>query len=171
MKLVSFTVSGKPQGKARPRFSPHGVYTPQTTKAYEEKIANAYREVAEDVFFSGPVCLMVIAVFPIPKSWTIEKKGHAMAGEIIPGKPDIDNILKVVLDGLNGVAYDDDATVCQTVCQKVYAAHRDDEGHLNVWITTEKDLIPKQILEDERCLSRQRSTTLKILPLRNETKS
>lgn len=38
-----------------------------------------------------------------------------------PGKPDIDNILKVVLDGLNGIAYEDDKQVTMTQCKKVYA--------------------------------------------------
>lgn len=44
-----------------------------------------------------------------------------MAGKLPPGKPDIDNILKVVLDGLNGIAYEDDKQVVLTQCKKVYA--------------------------------------------------
>ena len=65
--------------------------------------------------------VMIEAVFPIPKSWTRAKKAEAMAGKLPPGKPDIDNILKVVLDGLNGIAYEDDKQVVLTQCKKVYA--------------------------------------------------
>ena len=65
--------------------------------------------------------VVIEAVFTIPKSWTRAKKAEAMAGKLPPGKPDIDNILKVVLDGLNDVAYEDDKQVVLTQCKKVYA--------------------------------------------------
>ena len=66
--------------------------------------------------------VVIEAVFPIPKSWPRAKKAEALAGKLPPGKPDIDNILKVVLDGLNGIAYEDDKQVTMTQCKKVYAA-------------------------------------------------
>jgi len=57
-------------------------------------------------------CQMVIkAQFQIPKSWTKAKKAAAEADEIYPGKPDIDNIAKIVLDSFNGVVFEDDAQV------------------------------------------------------------
>lgn len=65
---------------------------------------------------------MIEAVFPIPKSWPRAKKAEALAGKLPPGKPDIDNILKVVLDGLNGIAYEDDKQVVLTQCKKFYTA-------------------------------------------------
>ena len=43
-------------------------------------------------------------------------------GEILPTKkPDIDNIMKVVLDALNGVAYFDDKQVCKVNFIKMYS--------------------------------------------------
>ena len=36
-------------------------------------------------------------------------------------KPDIDNIIKAVLDALNGIAYKDDTQVVQVMAQKKYA--------------------------------------------------
>ena len=64
--------------------------------------------------------VVIEAVFPIPKSWPRAKKAEAAAGKLAPGKPDIDNILKVVLDGLNGIAYEDDKQVTIVQCKKSY---------------------------------------------------
>ena len=35
-------------------------------------------------------------------------------------KPDIDNVIKAVLDALNGIAYKDDARVVELEARKVY---------------------------------------------------
>lgn len=122
MSMVYFFVPGKVQGKARPRFSHRSgtVYTPGKTKSYERQIAEAY-EAQSGPCFEGAVMVIIEAVFSIPKSWTRAKKAEAAAGKLAPGKPDIDNILKVVLDGLNGIAYEDDQQVVMTQCKKVYA--------------------------------------------------
>ena len=123
MSMVYFFVPEKVQGKARPRFSHRSgtVYTPGKTKSYERQIAEAYK--AQYGFpHEGAVMVTIEAVFPIPKSWTRAKKAEAAAGKLAPGKPDIDNILKVVLDGLNGIAYKDDKQVTMTQCKKFYTA-------------------------------------------------
>lgn len=121
MSMVYFFVPGKVQGKARPRFSSRSgtVYTPSKTKSYERQIAEAYKA-HYGPCFDGPVMVVIEAVFPIPKSWTRAKKAEVMAGKLAPGKPDIDNILKVVLDGLNGIAYEDDKQVTIVQCKKSY---------------------------------------------------
>ncbi len=131
---VCFKVMGKPQGKARPRLSRHGVYTPQSTVQYENKIRAAYKEAAPKEFFCIDVAVEVHAYFPIPKSWSAEKQVHAMVGDFAPGKPDVDNILKIVMDGLNGYAYSDDALVTKAVCHKRYAA-RGEEGRIEVTVS------------------------------------
>ena len=43
---MEFIVYGKPQGKARPRFSrrSNSIYTPKKTEMYEAQIAKAYKE-------------------------------------------------------------------------------------------------------------------------------
>lgn len=122
MSMVYFFVPGKVQGKTRPRFSSRSgtVYTPGKTKSYERQIAEAY-EAQRGPCFKGAVMVTVDAIFPIPKSWTRAKKADAMKGKLTPGKPDIDNILKVVLDGLNGIAYEDDKQVVTVQCRKTYS--------------------------------------------------
>lgn len=139
MLAMDCIVPGTPQGKARPRFSRKSgtVYTPHKTVMYERKVAAAYKEEGGKKYAAGCyVKVLIRAFFPIPKSWSKAKRERALAGEIRPDKkPDIDNIQKVVLDGLNGIAYDDDKQVVYIACKKEYA----NTGEL--WISVEEDKV------------------------------
>ena len=58
-----------------------------------------------------------------------KKQAAVYAGEIKPTvKPDIDNIVKIVLDGLNGVAFTDDKQVIEIQAQKCYVFDDEQEG-------------------------------------------
>ena len=59
---------------------------------------------------SGPVAVDITGCWTLPKSK--EKKRKAVSWTCRTSKPDSDNLAKIVLDGLNGVAYLDDAQVC-----------------------------------------------------------
>lgn len=48
-------------------------------------------------------------------------------------KPDVDNIIKIVLDGLNGIAYDDDKQVVYASCKKMYGTAGE------IWVCVEED--------------------------------
>ena len=66
----------------------------------------------------------VTAVFPIPDSWSKTKRDAALAGAVRPtGKPDVDNIAKAALDGLNGIAYRDDAQIVRATVTKRYGTN------------------------------------------------
>lgn len=125
MTLI-FTFIGAPQGKgraraARTRFGVR-MYTPEKTRSYEQAIrALARAEMGSLNPMSGPVWMMLRAVFEPPASWPEKKKQAALRGEIRPTKkPDLDNVEKAWLDGLNGVAYLDDAQVVEKTSCKVY---------------------------------------------------
>lgn len=61
-----------------------------------------------------PVVLEINAYFEIPKSYTKKKRALCEQGDILPTcKPDIDNVVKAVADGLNGVAYKDDSGIVE----------------------------------------------------------
>ena len=127
---IMFVVNGKPIGKGRPRFTNRGgfvrAYTPRETTNYEKKIADTYKEKYGDRITDKPVRLVVTAVFPIPKAFRKQEKEDALNGRIAPTKkPDIDNILKTVMDGLNGVAYNDDAQVVLLHGRKKYTDYID----------------------------------------------
>lgn len=122
---IVFEVPGEPRGKGRPRFNRQtGItYTDSETRSYEKKIMAYYRQQMNG--FRWPdgtfVSVAVTAVYPIPKSATKASVAAIQEGKILPKKkPDIDNILKVVLDSLNGIAYKDDSQVVTVTGQKVY---------------------------------------------------
>lgn len=130
---MDFIINGKPQGKQRPRFSriSKTVYTPTKTAKYEKQIAKAYTD-------SGGKCIPadcyvsvnVSAFFPVPKSYSKKKREDCLERRLRPDKkPDMDNILKVVLDGLNRVAYEDDKQVVELIGRKYYT---ESDGYL--WV-------------------------------------
>ena len=123
---IYFVVYGEPKGKGRPRASSRGgfvrMYTPATTLAYEAEIARIAEMARGDwPVLQTPMALRVTAYHGIPVSWSKRKKLDALAGHIVPGKPDLDNVAKAVLDALNGVIYADDKQVIRLVAEKEYS--------------------------------------------------
>ncbi len=117
---VCFDVPGKPQGKGRPRFTRSGhTYTPDHTAEYEERVKLAYKQ-AGGGKLSGFVSADILAVFTVPKSYTKAQRAAALNASFAPKKPDCDNIAKIILDALNGLAYDDDAQVVKLRVEKRY---------------------------------------------------
>lgn len=107
---ASFIIPGAPKGKGRPRVTRHGTYTPKATVEWENYIKNCYRQQCPDIYF-GEESIKISAVAyvtPLKKYKKAETKA-ALANEFHPSsKPDTDNIMKGVLDALNGVAFSDD---------------------------------------------------------------
>lgn len=136
-----FFVEGEPQGKARPRFSRLNgrIYTPTKTAKYEKRIRAAYleaggKQIPEDCY----VRIVVDAYFKIPKSYTKGKRLACRHNIRRPDKkPDIDNVLKAVLDGLNEAAFVDDKQVVSVACHKYYAAQGD--GYLKITVQEVKE--------------------------------
>lgn len=117
---IMFEVPGKPQGKARARTTRYGTYTPEKTVLYENLIKVCYRQVT-DYYTEEPLHMTIEAVFEPVKSTSKVRRKKMLEGEIKPSKkPDIDNIAKVVLDALNGVAYKDDTQVISLAVTKRY---------------------------------------------------
>lgn len=111
-----------PVGKGRPRFTRDGhAYTPAKTRSFEERVGIAYSN-ARGRMYTGAVMVEAWFCMPIPASWSKKKREDAAAHRIYPMlKPDIDNLLKALLDGLNGLAYADDKQVVSVICYKQYS--------------------------------------------------
>ncbi len=125
---MRFEVLGKPQGKQRAKVSTRGgfarAYTPEETVSYENLIRLSYATAHNDgetSFMDKPLTVEIIAHYAIPKAFSKKKRGEALAGTVRPQtKPDIDNVVKVVCDALNGVAYRDDTQVIRINAEKRY---------------------------------------------------
>lgn len=126
--IVAFEVPGEPTAAKRPRFAHRGkftkVYDPDTNVEWKRHIRDSFlHTVPDDVLHDAP--------FPrgIPLAMSVEfrfsrKKSHfgtgrnlnklkASAPAFHTVKPDVDNLLKLVKDALNGLVYADDSQVCR----------------------------------------------------------
>ena len=91
----TFTVPGKPQPKQRARVTRSGgAFTPKETRNYERAIA-------------------IVGMNARPKSWPLDARYDVGLALYFPDRRrrDGDNVVKSVLDGLNGVLWDDDSQV------------------------------------------------------------
>lgn len=126
MKKFNITIPITPVPKQRPAFNhkTRRAYTPDKTRDYEKAIAEYWRQATNGFMYDKEQALIVNLVFglPIPKS-TSKSKTELMAnGTIRPlKKPDVDNLAKAVMDGLNGVAWADDSQVVRVSIYKEYA--------------------------------------------------
>lgn len=126
MISIKFTVYGKPQGKARPRFPRQGrAYTPKNTVDYEKQIKQAYIAAGGTLISdTAPILICITACF---------KKAKTNKMQAPTLKPDTDNIAKIVCDALNSVAYKDDKQIICLTVDKVWA----DDGIERVEIEVE----------------------------------
>ena len=129
---TKFVIPGKPQGKARPRLSRHGTYTPNKTKEYEELVKYSYLQNDNRIRIDGSLSVTIYAYFELPKD-TSKKKRAEMLNKPYTHKPDADNIAKIILDGLNGVAYKDDSQISSLKVHKYYS----DKSFVEVEVTKE----------------------------------
>ena len=120
-KRISFTIEGEPTGKGRPRHGKYKTYTPAKTKAVENNIAYFYK-VNIGHYFEGYVKLKLDLYYSIAKSDSKKKKLMKLNNELRPNKkPDIDNVVKLVADALNEVAFKDDTQIIELECRKFYS--------------------------------------------------
>lgn len=133
-KKVGFTVMGEPTGKGRPRFvaryNPQTgrafgqAHTPEKTIVYENLVKMEYLEQTGRFRFpdDAMLAMRIAAYYGIPKSASKKKRSMMIDGLIRPTKkPDMDNVMKIIADSLNQIAYKDDTQVVDCCCRKFYA--------------------------------------------------
>ena len=121
---MDFTINIIPVAKARPRFFARGkyfgAYTPKKTKDYEQEVALKCLSYKPPVPLSSALKVILDFGMPIPKSFS-KKKRQAIINEHHTKTPDCDNIIKGVLDSLNGIFFEDDKQIISISAKKYYA--------------------------------------------------
>lgn len=134
--LLTFVVPGQPVAKGRPRATSIGgharMFTPAKTRTYEALVQHRATVAREDASWlmedaghpfpwAGPLRVELVAVFRRPGR-LFRKKDPA--GRIHHDKrPDLDNVAKAILDGMDKAGvWGDDAQVAELEPKKVYGA-------------------------------------------------
>jgi Holliday junction resolvase RusA-like endonuclease len=121
---MKFTIPGDPHGKARPRFANGHAYTPAKTVSYERLVKQCYMTAHSRPVtpLDTPVMLTIDVYHAVPNSASKKRQGAMLSGEVHPCiKCDLDNVIKIVMDGLQNCAYIDDKQVIGIVARKYYA--------------------------------------------------
>lgn len=122
--IYEFEVPGKVIGKGRPRLNTYTgvVYTPTKTKDYETLVEQYFLlKYPRFKMLEGRLNVSIIAYFAIPKATKKSDINDMLENSISPTKkPDIDNIVKVILDSMNKFAFKDDIQITKLEVEKRY---------------------------------------------------
>ncbi len=124
---IRFTIPGRPVSKARPRLGAGGrTYTPKPTKMYEHLVKYCVIKAIQDWKAAARLAVLRQPSLPGttgPKSplveWPRQSRYRVEATIYLPDmRGDVDNVAKSILDGMQGIAYDDDKYVMELWIEK-----------------------------------------------------
>lgn len=123
---ISFSVDINPTPKGRPKFARRGnfvrAYTPKKTADYETEIKTQAQAMMNRDPLETPIAVYLCFRLPVPKSHSKKRNEACLSGAEKPTKkPDLDNLAKAVLDGLNEVVWRDDSQIVSLRLTKVYS--------------------------------------------------
>jgi Holliday junction resolvase RusA-like endonuclease len=120
-------LDGEPGAKLRVRFDPRSkrAYQPDKVLRYEGRLAHAGQLAMDGAeLLDGPLKVAIDAFFSIPVSRSKKWRQAALDGDARPEKkPDVDNVAKIVMDGLNGIVWVDDVLIVELTVRKFYSDH------------------------------------------------
>lgn len=117
-----FFVPGEFTGFARAgRNTAKGItFTPKKQRSYSAVLkdyGHAYMTENKLAPFTGAVSLHVVFNYIRPASWSKKKIADTRWKT---SRPDIDNLVKLIMDSLNGIVWTDDAIIAWISMQKIY---------------------------------------------------
>jgi Holliday junction resolvase RusA-like endonuclease len=131
---VTFSVPGKPGGKARPRLNRHTgqIYSPDA-KGFQQKVSEyALGAGCQRIEVDVPVRLTVLVFRRMPRGWSTKRMGRSFH-KGAPHTPDLVNIVAAVADGLTGIAYHDDRQVASIGSDHVWDDHDETSITVEPW--------------------------------------
>ena len=109
--MIRITVPGRPVPKGRPRLGVRGskafIYTPERTKEYEQTVG-----------WHARAAVQGCKALECPVAVTIDLHLHGKR------RIDVDNCAKSILDGMNGIVYEDDNQVVDLRVRKLRESNR-----------------------------------------------
>jgi Holliday junction resolvase RusA-like endonuclease len=126
--MIKLDFNITPVAKGRPRISSRGgfprAYTPEKTRAFENEIKATAMSQYKDEPLTGPISCRINFYIPRPKSVSVKKRPYPVVGA------DLDNYIKSLLDGVQGVVFDNDAQVIEISASKKYS----NEGAITLYV-------------------------------------
>jgi len=126
MISIMFTVYGHPVAKGRPRFSTRGkffvAYTPEKTKTYESEVGMmAKAAMGASKALEGALEAFIYVTFTVPASYSKKRTEACLSDtEKHTKRPDLDNVIKSVIDGMDKIVFDNDSQITSIHSTKVY---------------------------------------------------
>lgn len=126
--LVSFIIPGKAVGKERRIGSGRFARTPPKTRAYELDVGWLAKAAMVGCIDAGRV-----SQAPCRAKIVVQKTGKQLAGSIATGTPDLDNVAKAILDGMNGIIWYDDRQVAELIVKRQWGAEEQVSVSVEEW--------------------------------------
>lgn len=121
-KSLFIVIPGELRGKGRPRFGNGRTFTDTKTTNAEAWVRSCAVEQVGQPALDVPLSVRIDYEVAIPKSWPKKKKAMARAMLLMPSvKPDVDNVVKLVGDALNGIVWRDDSQIYELHVSRRYA--------------------------------------------------
>lgn len=123
---IQFQIPGPPKHQQRHRSSSRGKFVHRYDPSAKDKVNFLLqaKQYAPKLAHTDVIYLTVWFCMPIPKS---HYRTGKFAGTLKDGaptwhtkKPDVDNLIKFVMDSLNKVFWKDDSQICSVIAQKRY---------------------------------------------------
>ena len=120
--MIKFEIPGRPVPMPRPRFANGRTHNTKESTAAKDVVGILVKQaMGHRKPYKGPVRLFCTFVTTYPSG--MSKKARSAPGAWLNTKrPDVDNLVKLVMDGMNGIVYDDDAQVVDLSSKKIRGA-------------------------------------------------
>ena len=135
MSTLTFQVTGEPKGQPRPRAFARKMGSVHVARFYDSDVADTWKQAVQRALLDaahasrweltlGPVSVSLNFAMPRPKSHFGAKGLKPSAPVHHSGKPDADNLAKLVMDQItkSGKIWRDDSQVATLIVHKIWAS-------------------------------------------------